>query len=190
MGLKMILLNSRLKNALLTYVFTHPGEDFYVRELALLIGEDPGNLSRALNKLESEGLFRSKCRGNAKYFSLNEQYPLYPELKKIVLKTAGAVGSLRALVEGFKRVELAFVYGSYARGDEGKSSDIDFVVVGRPPRAAFTKAIRALEEKLNREINFSIYATEEFGEELKKEGSFLNMVVAGKVIVLKGSLDV
>ena len=184
----MILLNSRLKNKLLTYVFTHPGEDFYVRELALLISEDPGNLSRVLNKLESEGLFRSKSRGNAKYFSLNEQYPLYPELKKIVLKTAGAVGSLRTLMEEFKRVELAFVYGSYARGEEGKGSDIDLIVVGRPPRAAFTKAIRALEERLNREINFSTFTTGEFGRELKKEGSFLNTVVEGKVIVLKGSL--
>lgn len=50
------LLNSKLKRKLLTYSFTHPEESYYVRELASLIQEDPGNLSRELKRLEDEGL--------------------------------------------------------------------------------------------------------------------------------------
>jgi predicted transcriptional regulator with HTH domain len=45
------LLNSKLKRKLLTYSFTHPDESYYVRELAYLTQEDPGNLSRELKRL-------------------------------------------------------------------------------------------------------------------------------------------
>ena len=73
-----VILNTRLRRRLLTYSFTHPDENYYVRELSSLIDEDPGNLSRELRKLEEEGLFASFTRGRAKFYSLNKQYPLYP----------------------------------------------------------------------------------------------------------------
>jgi hypothetical protein len=37
-----------------------------------------------LRKLEEEGLFASITRGRAKFYSLNKQYPLFKEIKKIV----------------------------------------------------------------------------------------------------------
>ena len=42
-----VLLSTKLRKKLLTYSFTHPDENYYVRELRL-IEEDPGNLSREL----------------------------------------------------------------------------------------------------------------------------------------------
>jgi len=79
-----VILNTKLRRKLLTYSFTHSNKDYYVRELSGLINEDPGNLSRELRKLEEEGLFASVTRGRAKFYSLNKQYPLFKEIKKIV----------------------------------------------------------------------------------------------------------
>lgn len=78
-----ILLNPKLRHKLLAYSFTHSDASYYVRELALLINEDPGNLSRELRKLEREGIYQSVKKGNAKFYSLDKQYPLFNELKKI-----------------------------------------------------------------------------------------------------------
>ena len=50
-----------------------------------------------------------------------------------------------------------------------RTSDIDVVVVGEFPVNAFTRDIRNLESKLNREINFTSYTREEIGEEREKE---------------------
>ena len=36
---------------------THPDEYYYVKELASIINEDAGNLSRELSKFEEEGLY-------------------------------------------------------------------------------------------------------------------------------------
>ena len=46
-----------IEKKLLAYSFAHVDDNYYVRELEILIDEDPGNLSRELKKLEIEGLF-------------------------------------------------------------------------------------------------------------------------------------
>jgi len=184
-----VLLNTKLRKRLLTYSFTHPDEDYYVRELSGLIEEDPGNLSRELRILEEEGLYISVTRGRLKLYSLNKKYPLFRELKKIIFKTEGVEGTLKGVVGRFKGISVAFIYGSYARDREKKTSDIDLIVVGEFSRNKFTGEIRALELKLNREINFTIYTQEEFGMERRKEGGFLNLILKERVVILKGILN-
>ncbi len=184
-----VLLTTKLRKKLLTYSFTHPDEDYYVRELSSLIEEDPGNLSRELRTLEEEGLYISSVRGKLKLYSLNKKYPLFRELKKIIFKTEGVEGTLKELVTRFRGISLAFLYGSYAKDMDNKTSDIDLVAVGKFPENKFNREIRNLELKLSREINFTIYRREEFEKERRKEGGFLNLVLKGKIIVLKGILN-
>lgn len=185
-----ILFNTELRKKLLTYFFTHPDEQFYVREIAGLIVEDAGNLSRELKKLEEEGLFNSSIKGNIKLYILNKKYPLFQELKQIVFKTTGIQGSLKDLVQKYAGITLAFIYGSYAKNAETKTSDIDLAVVGKFPDNEFTSQIRELELKLNREINFTTYEQKEFNKEKNKNGSFLQLALKEKIIPLKGTLHV
>jgi len=181
--------NSKLRSRLLSYFFTNPEKSLYVRELGVILDLDPGNLSRELRKLEQEGIFTSYTKGQIKFYSLDKKYPLFNDLKNIIFKTEGVEGSLRQLVSEYDGIALAFIYGSYAKGKERGASDIDIVVVGSFPRDEFTRKLRALEAKLNREANFNSYTEAEFEEESKKNGGFLNMVVKGKIILLKGSLN-
>src|SRR4030042_527672 len=184
-----LLLMTKLRKKLLTYSFTHPNENYYVRELASLIAEDAGNLSRELRKLEEEGIYISFSRGRVKFYSLNKDYPLYKEFKKIIFKTEGVEGSLRDLVSRYKGLSLAFIYGSYAKNKGKKTSDIDLILVGNFPKDKITRQIRDLESRVNREINFTSYTKEEFYDERKKEGGFLNIILKDKVLLLKGRLN-
>lgn len=182
-----LLLRSKTRSNLLALFFAHADENYYVREAASLIGEDAGNLSRELRRLEKEGLLGSAMKGRVKFYSLNKKYPLYSDLKSMFFKTEGAEGALKKLVLDQEGIEMAFIYGSFAKGSEKKASDIDVVVVGKFDRDKFTGELRGLESKLNREINFSSYTKEEFDKERKKKGSFLDLVIRDKVILLKGS---
>ena len=89
----MLFLKTGLRKRLLTYTFLHPDKNYYVRELAVLINEDPGNLSRELRRLEAEGLYTSIFRGKEKYYSLNPDYPLFGELQSMALKGQEASSS-------------------------------------------------------------------------------------------------
>jgi len=184
-----ILLNTKLRRKLLTYSFTHPDEQYYVRELASLIDDDPGNLSRELRKIEEEGIFISSKKGNVKFYSLNRHHPLFNELKAIIFKTEGVEGSIRNLVSGYKGISLAFIHGSYAKNKEKSSSDIDLIVVGTFSVNKFTSEVRKLESKLNREINFTHYDIKEFTKKRKKKDDFLDIVLKDKMIILKGKLN-
>jgi predicted nucleotidyltransferase len=184
-----MLLGSALRQKLLAYAFTHPNENYYVRELAALIDEDPGNLSRELIRLEHEGLFTSFTRGRARFYSLDRKYPLFKELKSIVFKTVGVEGSLKELVMRFNGIALAFIHGSYAKGKEKKTSDVDLVIVGEFDLNKFTREVRTLEGRLSREINFVHYSERDFATESAKDGGFLNLVLKGKVVTLKGNIQ-
>ncbi len=184
-----LLFKTKLRRNLLGYYFTHPDESYYLRQLAGIIDEDAGNLWRELRRLEEEGLFRSFLKGRVKFYSLNRDYPVFEEIKKIVFKTEGAEGSLKKIVLRFKGISLAFIYGSYAKNNEKKASDIDLAVIGKFPVGELTRQIRVLESKLNREINFTSYSEEEFIEKRKKTGGFLDVVLKDRIIILKGKLD-
>ena len=180
-----ILFNTKLRKNLLTYSFMHPEEKYYVRELASIIDADTGNLSRELRKLEKEGLYISVSKGGLKFYSLNKAYPLFKEIKEIIFKTEGIEGSLRQLISKYKGISFAFIYGSYAKGNEKKTSDIDLVIVGTFSLDTFTQEIRKLESKFSKEINFSHYTEDEIEKERQKKGSFLDMVFKDKTIILK-----
>ncbi|MBI5360603.1 MAG: nucleotidyltransferase domain-containing protein [Planctomycetes bacterium] len=181
------LFNTKLRKNLLAYSFTHSDGEYYVRELAAIINEDAGNLSRELRNLEKEGLYKSYSRGRLKIYSLNKKFPLFQELKKIVFKTQGVEGSLKDLVAGYAGISTAFIHGSYARGKEKEKSDIDIVLAGSFPQEKFFAEVCELEARLGREINITPYLDREFTCEKKKPGSFLNMIIKDKIIILKGS---
>lgn len=184
------LLGNRVRKKILVYLFTHVGESFYVRQLSGLIGEDAGNLSRELRKLEEGGLCLSSRKGREKFYCLSKGYPLFSELKAIVSKTEGVEAGLKDIVSAHKGISLALLHGSYAKNKEKAGSDIDVIIVGKILRGRFTDDIRRLEAQLNRQINFTTFSEAEFETERRKEGSFLKLVLKDKFITLKGRLNV
>ncbi len=181
-----MLVKSKLREKLLVFAFAHSTESFYVRQIATLIDTDPGNLSRELRKLAEEGVFNSSIKGKERFYILNKAYPLYKQLKEIISKSAGIEGTLKKLAGGYNGVVLAFIYGSFVQGRENRTSDIDLLIVGIVPRDDFIRKIRQLESRLNREINFTVFTEDEFAQKRKSKGSFLNVMLKGKVIMLKG----
>lgn len=184
-----LISKSRLRRKLLSYFFTNPQARLYLREVAVLLKEDAGNLSKELVTLENIGIFNSHFSGKQKYFSLNQQYPLYKELKSVVFKTIGIEGSLKELLAKIDRLKVAFIYGSFAEGKENSSSDIDLFLVGSPDEDSLMGKIDSLERRLGREINYNIYPEKEFKEKLRRKDGFMINLIKRPKIFLKGSLD-
>jgi predicted nucleotidyltransferase len=178
-----------LRQKILSYYFTNPSKRFYVRQLASIIKEDPGNLSKELSRLEKEGIFIAETRGNQRHFCLNEKYPLYNELRSILFKTVGIEGRLKSIIGDIKGVELSFIYGSYAANKENASSDVDVLIVGAPDEDELIKKIESAEQVLGREINYNIYPAREFKEKMKKKDNFISNILKRPRIMLKGEVD-
>jgi len=181
------LFSSKLRTKLLDVFLSLPDARFYIRELERKIKEEAKNVSRELKNLEALGLLISEKQGNLKYYSVNDNFFLYPELKAIIFKTTGVQGLLKEALERLKGIETAFIYGTYATGKESESSDVDIMVIGKPDLTELNEVISNLEEKLNREINYMCFDQEEFKERRKTGDAFINEVLSGEKIMLKGS---
>ncbi len=151
----MINLRSKLQRDLLGYYFTNPAAIHYVRELARVLDTDPTNLSRELGRLEAQGLFRSEVHGQQKYFVINRDHALYKELRQLIFKTTGVVGQLQDAIKKIVGVQEAILYGSFAQDQQDASSDIDVLIIGEPDAEGLEEAIRKLEHRLGREINYT-----------------------------------
>jgi predicted nucleotidyltransferase len=86
-----------------------------------------------------------------------------------------------ARVEGIEEAQL---YGSFARNQQDQASDIDLLIVGKPEMGDLEEALRTLERRLRREINYTLLTREEFESRLKKKDPFIADVWQNKRIDL------
>ena len=164
----------------------HTDERFFVRQLANILEEDSTNLSRELSSLESVGILSSMRQGNLKYFKANRKCPFFDELKGLVLKTVGVIGELKSSLEKKPDIKYAFIYGSYAKGEEKAESDIDLMIIGDVEIDELDSLISSIEKKLGRSINYAIYSNSEFLNKKKKKDGFIIDVLKDKKIMLIG----
>jgi predicted transcriptional regulator len=84
------LFSSRVRVRLLEVFMTDPGVQRHSRELARLTGERQNAVWRELKNLEEAGLLQSKAEGNRREYCVSKAYPLYPELRRLILKALGS----------------------------------------------------------------------------------------------------
>ena len=181
------LFGSQLRAKLLGWLMTHPEDRYFVRQLTAILKEDSTNVSRELARLARAGILVSESEGRQKYYRANRNSPVFEELRSLAIKTFG-VGDIlrRALQPLASRVRMAFIYGSVARGNVSVASDIDIMVIGNVSFEEVNLALRSAQEQLNREINPSVYPTEEFQTKLARGHHFLDSVLREKKIYLIG----
>jgi predicted nucleotidyltransferase len=134
--------------------------------------------------LEREGLFRSEVIGRQKYFQLSRDYPLFDEVRSILLKTIGAGPLIAQSLRKLEGTEEAYLYGSFARNQQDAVSDIDVLVIGTPRSEALAEAVRKLERQLGREINYTVLTRKEFDLRRTRKDAFLENVWRHKRISL------
>ena len=83
------LFSSRVRVKLLEVFLIHPTGEHHSRELARLIGERQNSVWRELQRLEESGLLLSASHGNRKKYHVSRAHPLYPELRRLILKARG-----------------------------------------------------------------------------------------------------
>ncbi len=181
------LFGSRLRAKVLGWLFTHPDERYFVRQLTKLLKEDSTNLSRELARLEKIGILVSTMEGKQKYYRVNRESPIYDELHGLIVKTAGLVDVFRAaLAPAVGQIRVAFVFGSIASGSEDKSSDIDVMVVGDISSVDVVSLLSEAEKKLGREVNTVVYPMAEFKRKVREDHHFVKAVLKGEKIFLIG----
>ncbi|MDB6095180.1 MAG: hypothetical protein JWM32_2742 [Verrucomicrobia bacterium] len=157
----------------------------YRAEIIRLMDFAPRSVDEELEKLRKLELVTSSRDGNRVYYAANKAHPLYPEMRSIVLKTAGLGDVLRAAVTN-SAVDFAFVFGSIAALTEKAESDVDLMVIGAITERTLSTLLRGASEQIGREINPHVFTSAEFSRRLSVNDHFLRDVLAKPKLFLVG----
>jgi DNA-binding transcriptional ArsR family regulator len=80
------LFTSRARVKLLKLFLLHPEREIHVREICRITGLNINAVRRELANLEDLGLLRSRHVGNARFYTVNIQFPIYQDLVNILMK--------------------------------------------------------------------------------------------------------
>jgi len=178
----MINFKAKITQAVLGYFFVNPQAEMYLNEIARKFKVDRGNLVRKLAEWEREGVLLKNKKGNLSLYTVNHQYPFFPELKKIFKKSFGLENELKEKLKSIKGLKTAIIFGSYAKDKLSAESDIDLLLVGSHNFLTVEREIVKLQGRFDREINIVDMTEDEFGR--KKNEDFLKNVLRGKIIKL------
>jgi DNA-binding transcriptional ArsR family regulator len=112
------ILSSRVKAEVFRLLFGLGESPLHLREIERRSGLAVGTVRQELQRLVSLGLVEKRPDGNRRLYTANRHHPLYPDIRKLVLKTSGLAEVLRAALEQEPAIWLAFVFGTLARGED------------------------------------------------------------------------
>ena len=162
-------------------------DGLHLRELERRTGVNSRHLLRELHSLRDAGLLTATKAGNQIVYRLNPDCPIFEEIRSIVRKTIGLAKTLReSLGPLADRTELAYVYGSFAQGEERPDSDVDLMIVGDVSLRELSPLLAEARRLVQREISPTLYRSAEYAEALRDSGSFVRRVHDGPRIDLIG----
>ena len=180
------LLSSRARAEIFRLLFSGTGEELHVREIERRSGLNDSTLRQELRKLVRLDLVQSRRDSNRVYYRAKTESPLYPEIRNLVLKTSGLSDVLKSVLTD-KRIRVAFVFGSIARGEEKAGSDVDLMVIGQLGLRDLSRLLSGIEEKIGREVNPHVLREEEFRKRIRAKEHFVSSVMETPKIFIIGS---
>jgi len=181
------LFASRTLADLLRVLLLYPEHEFYQRQLQRLTGAHLRQLQRDLARLEQSGLVVKHASGNRSYYRAERSHPAFADLRQVIVKTVGLGDTLRSALSGLADgIVAAFIFGSFARGDDTAASDVDLLVIGTAPRRELAGALASPAGHLGREVNLALYTPAEFSTRLRAANHFITAVLAEPRIWLIG----
>ena len=180
------LFGSEARVKVLSLFMLNAGSEYYLREIAQKTGLAVRSVQRAVESLVEIQILERESRGNSVYFRLNDNHPIADDLKAIFLKTVGLGDLLRDSLSQQRNVEVAFIYGSIAKGEETAESDIDLAIIGSISPRDLTSVLSELEDRVGREINATVFAPKEWGERMESGDHFVTTLLREPKIMLIG----
>jgi len=168
---------------ILAIFLEEPYREFYLREVASHARASASTVKAYLDSfVRDEFLLRSR-RANLALFKANIENAAFRHFKIAYL-----LHCVRPLIKRLKQDyenSSIILYGSCARGEDDKDSDIDLLIIGRAEKAELTE----FERRFSRKITLLAFSYQDWEEKSKQDEAFYESVIADGLII-QGNLPV
>lgn len=182
---------SAVRLRVLTLFFSHPEKAYQLSEAINLIGSGRGAVQREIDKLTRAGILATAAAGTRKGYQANRKSAIFPELHALILKTTGLREPLRTALDALApNIDVAFVFGSVAKGEDTATSDIDVMVLGSELGYGETySALEKVEQKLVRKVSPNVMTPAEWRKKLNAKNPFVTGVARQPKLFIIGVED-
>lgn len=191
------LFGSKTRTNLLRLFFNNPKQPYYLRELSRKLKVQLNSIRREMENLEQIGIIKSvnladekeikdldksKNKGIKKYFLVDTDFILYPELKALLLKAQLLLE--RKFVDQIEKILQVkfFVLTGIFVGTENFVTDM--LLVGKINRKKIEKLIKTFEKDLGKNINYTVMTEQEFKYRKDITDKFLYDILEGRKIII------
>ena len=156
------LISSKTRIKLLVRFFFNPNTRSYLRELAKEFNVSTNSVREELNQLTRTELLTSQKSGRQVFYKANQEHPLFPELKSMVIKVMGIDQVIDGIVARLGDLERAYLLDDYAEGKD--TGIIDLLLVGNIDQYHLNDLSRKTERYIKRKIRTLVLSRDEFKE--------------------------
>lgn len=130
------------------------GERLSQREIAKLLNVSPTAVSNSTKKLKDSNLIKVEKTKTINFVSFNRDEPRAIDLKRAENLKNLYISGLSDYLEKELAGSTVILFGSYSKGEDTNTSDIDIAVIERRDKVL---ELEKYEKILNRRININFY---------------------------------
>jgi predicted nucleotidyltransferase len=166
--------------AVLTHFFKNPEEKFYLRELGRILDMSPMTVKRALELLKKENLIIKEEQKNQILYHANTESTVFRYAKiSYNLSVLEEYGIKDRILNSIPGVSSIVLYGSHAKGENDKYSDLDILVISTLKKLN----IDISGMKIDVELNILNFTREKWSRHAKSNRAFyLDVITEGVVL--------
>lgn len=165
------LFSSQTRIKLLSTFLLHPDQEFFIRELTRLLGEQINSIRRELENLRRIGLVKSRHRNRKKYYHIDTEFSFYQELRSIFSKDIQTESPFIQALKKLPSVQLILLAGSFAQTE----SKVDLLIVG-PVKKEMLEGL-LLQDASLKNVKYSIFSEADFLYRLSLKDKFITEII-------------
>jgi len=147
---------TRLEADVFSFLCLRAGGKLSQREIAKALGVSPTAVASSVKKLGEGNLVLVEKTKTINFVSLNRDEPKAMDLKRIENLKGVYLSGLSDYLEKELAGSTIILFGSYAKGEDTVTSDIDIAVIGRKDKPL---RLETYEKMLGRKINVNFYGS-------------------------------
>lgn len=158
------IIDSKTESAALSFFLAAPPRAFSIYEIARRLDFSHARAAATLNRLARAGLLKAFSKRGKKYFLIESRHPLLPDLKRRLGRIPAYKDELFGAIKSLGEIKAAFLSGLFCGQPQ---LPVDLLLVGRLNLRKLAEFLKAAEEMMGQEINYSIMSQPEF--ELRRD---------------------
>ncbi|MBI2414939.1 winged helix-turn-helix transcriptional regulator [candidate division WWE3 bacterium] len=177
---------SEVRVNILKAMLPYPEKSFHVRAIVREVDTEINAVRRELARLTNLGLLRKRPSGNRIYYSVETISPYYPELLSLIAKESGLGFEIIKSAKKLGEIKYAVLSRGFSRGRVFGVFDVDLFLVGNSDLRVLDALVKKYQDKLGREINYSVMSQDDFEFRKRKNDQFVMKILSQSRTMLIG----